>query len=263
MSEEKERLVSSILFPAIFVIIIWFVKLVETLFHLELHIWGIFPKQLFGLRGVVLSPLIHGDFAHLASNSLPLLVLGSALFYFYRPVAFRVFLLSWLITGLWVWVMARPSYHIGASGIIYSLAAFLFASGIIRKHPRLIALSLLVVFLYGSMVWGIFPIKERISWESHLMGMICGFLLAYFFRHYGPQRITYSWEENDEDDEDDEELETGAANSEESQQHPYYKEYTTYTEGNVSSQKPEKQRGNDLVIKYTLVKKPPRKSTDS
>ncbi len=191
---EKSRFMASLLFPLGFVIILWTVWLLELAFDLELHTWGIFPKEARGLRGIFLSPFLHGDFRHLINNSIPLLVLGTALFYFYRPVAARVTVLSVLITGIWVWVAARPAYHIGASGLIYSLAAFLFTSGIIRKHPRLMALSLLVVFLYGGMVWGVFPVAERISWESHLMGLFSGVLLAIFFRGQGPQRRRYSWE---------------------------------------------------------------------
>ncbi len=170
------------------------VKTASVIFDWELYHLGIYPLDIKGLMGIILSPFIHGSFSHLISNSLPLLVLGTALFYFYREVAFRVFILGLLITGLWVWVFARPSYHIGASGVLYSLAAFLFVSGIIRRHPRLMALSMLVAFLYGGMVWGIFPVREHISWESHLMGMISGALLALFYREHGPQRPLYSWE---------------------------------------------------------------------
>ncbi len=170
----------------------------EVLLDLEFHAWGIFPQTVPGLKGIVFAPFIHGSFSHLISNSLPLLVLGSALFYFYRDVAFRVFILGLLITGIWVWIIARPSFHIGASGVLYSIAAFLFVSGIIRSHPRLMALSLLVAFLYGGMVWGIFPIREHISWESHLMGMLSGALLALFFKEHGPQRPLYSWELEEE-----------------------------------------------------------------
>ncbi len=185
----------------------WLVKAVEIFFDLELYQYGIFPQDIKGLRGIIFSPFIHGSFSHLISNSIPLLVLGVALYYFYRDVAHKVFFLALIITGLWVWIVARPSFHIGASGILYSLAAFLFTSGVIRRHPRLMALSLLVAFLYGGMVWGVFPIKEGVSWESHLMGMISGVLLAFHFRRHGPQRKKYSWEleEEAEEEEDDEE----------------------------------------------------------
>jgi membrane associated rhomboid family serine protease len=198
MQEEKHRLINSLLYPTIFIILIWLVKVIEVSFKLDFYVYGIYPKAFTGLKGILLSPFIHGDFSHLISNSMPLLVLGSALFYFYKPVAFQVLFYSIFITGFWVWVVARPSFHIGASGVIYSLAAFLFTSGVIRKHPRLMALSLLVVFIYGGMVWGIFPIKERISWESHLMGLSCGVLLAFFFKKHGPQRKLYSWDYEEE-----------------------------------------------------------------
>lgn len=199
---EKNRLLRSMIIPLAFVIIMWLVKSVEMFFDFDFARYGIFPLTLTGLRGVILSPFIHGDLKHLLNNSIPILVLGSALFYFYREVAKTVLVLSIVITGLWVWVFAREAWHIGASGVVYSLAAFIFSSGAIRRHPRLMAISLLVAFLYGSMVWGIFPIRERVSWESHLMGMISGVILAVHFRHYGPQRKKYTWElEEEEEDE--------------------------------------------------------------
>jgi membrane associated rhomboid family serine protease len=201
---EKNRLLRSIVIPLAFVLLMWLVKSVEMFFDFDFHRYGIFPLTLKGLRGVVFSPFIHGDLNHLLNNSIPILVLGSALFYFYREVAKTVLILSVVITGLWVWVFAREAWHIGASGVVYSLAAFLFISGVIRRHPRLMAISLLVAFLYGSMVWGIFPIKERVSWESHLMGMLSGLILAAHFRQYGPQRKKYEWELEPEEEDDEE-----------------------------------------------------------
>ncbi len=185
--------------------LLWFIRLADQAFSLDLYLYGIFPRKLSSLAGMILAPLIHASYTHLLSNSLPLLVLGAALFYFYRVVALRMVLLSVLITGFWVWVIGRPSYHVGASGLIYSLAAFLFASGVIRRHPRLMALSLLVAFIYGGLVWGIIPYRDGISWESHLLGLFCGVLLAWFFRSHGPQRKLYSWEmEEDGSEEADE-----------------------------------------------------------
>ncbi len=193
-------MLASVIFPLAFVLALWLVKSISLLFNWEIYQYGIYPQELSGLKGIFFSPFIHGSLSHLTSNSIPLLVLGSALFYFYREVAPRVVIASILITGIWVWVIARESYHIGASGVVYSLAAFLFVSGILRRHPRLMALSLLVAFLYGGLVWGIFPIKDHISWESHLMGLIAGVILALFYRGYGPQRPVYSWELEGEDD---------------------------------------------------------------
>ncbi|MBW6498566.1 MAG: rhomboid family intramembrane serine protease [Bacteroidales bacterium] len=199
---EKNRMVRSMIIPLAFVVVMWLVKSVEMFFDFDFARYGIFPLTLKGLRGIILSPFIHGDLKHLLNNSIPILVLGSALFYFYREVAKTVLVLSIVITGLWVWVFAREAFHIGASGVVYSLAAFLFSSGVIRRHPRLMAISLLVAFLYGSMVWGIFPIRERVSWESHLMGMVSGVILAMHFRQYGPQRKKYTWELEAEEEEE-------------------------------------------------------------
>lgn len=205
---DKKRLLISIIYPVSFVVIIWVVKIIELLFDVRFTQLGILPLNARGLPGIILSPFIHADFSHLISNSFPLLVLGSMLFYFYREVARTVLILSLLITGFWVWMLAREAWHIGASGIVYSLAAFLLTSGVIRKHPRLMALSLIVVFLYGGMVWGVLPLRDQVSWESHLMGMISGLLLAIHFRKYGPQRKLYSWEleelEQQQLDEEDE-----------------------------------------------------------
>lgn len=202
--EETSRILVSLTYPLVFVIVLWLIKSISMLLDVELYQYGIYPQDPAGLKGILFSPFIHGSISHLASNSIPLLVLGAALFYFYREVAPQVIIGSFLITGIWVWIIARESYHIGASGIVYSLASFLFVSGIMRRHPRLMALSLLVSFLYGGIVWGIFPIKDHISWESHLMGLIAGVILAIFFKKHGPQRPVYSWEIEEKEEEEEE-----------------------------------------------------------
>jgi len=151
------------------------------------------------LPGVIFSPFIHDDITHLFNNSLPLLILSIALFYFYSEVALRVFSWTYLLTGILVWFGGREAWHIGASGLVYGLASFLFFSGIIRRYFRLIALSLLVVFLYGEMVWGLFPgIYKNISWESHMLGFFSGIALAVWYRKEGPQRPVYEWMDEEE-----------------------------------------------------------------
>jgi membrane associated rhomboid family serine protease len=129
-----------------------------------------------------------------------MLILGATLIYFYRELAWKVFILSWLLSGFWLWIIGRENYHIGASGVLYGLITFLFFSGVLRRHTGLMALSLLVVFLYGSLIWGIFPLFRIISWESHLCGSIAGILLAVVYRKEGPQRKVYEWEFEDEND---------------------------------------------------------------
>ncbi len=199
----------SFLFPAFFILILWLVLFVEHELDLDFTTWGIFPRRLSGLRGIFFAPFIHANVRHLANNSLPLFFLMSGTLYFYHDTGYKVFFFVWMIGGFLVWLGARDAYHIGASGIIYGLAAFLFFSGIIRNHIPLIAISLLVVFLYGSMVWGLFPLVEKMSWESHLLGAATGVILAFKYRHEGPQKPPPFWEtegEEEEEEENEEEL---------------------------------------------------------
>ncbi|MEA3316451.1 MAG: rhomboid family intramembrane serine protease [Bacteroidota bacterium] len=204
MSIEKKRFIHSLVFPFLFVCIIWLVKLAEFVLHINLSFLGIFPLHLKGLSGILFAPLIHGGMEHLMANTVPIFVLGVGLFYFYNKIAYKVFFLIFLLSNIWLWFGGREAYHIGASGIIYGLAFFLFVSGMIRKNGKLMAISLLVVFLYGSLVWGLLPIKPKVSWEGHLYGAISGLVLAIYYREKGPKRKIYSWEFEDEEDDDDE-----------------------------------------------------------
>ncbi len=159
--------------PFFWVFSLWFVYWVEYYFGLNFNRYGIYPLTWKGIRGVFLSPFIHSGILHLFHNSFPLFVLSATLLYFYRSISFPVLVFGTFLTGFLTWLIARPAYHIGASGVIYMLFSFIFFSGIIRKYHRLVAMSLVVVFLYGSMVWYILPIKQDISWEGHLSGFCC------------------------------------------------------------------------------------------
>lgn len=205
MDKELKKIVYSAFFPFLFVFVLWIIKGIELYFELDFSDFGILPLNAEGLRGVIFSPLLHGDLKHLMSNTAPLLVLGWGLFYFYRRIAYPVFFLSWLITGVWVWAFARENFHIGASTIVYALAAFHIASALIRREKSVLAFMLLVFFLYGSMIWGFFPDffpNRNISWEGHLMGSLAGIVLAVFYRKEGPQRYVPDWEEDEEDDDE-------------------------------------------------------------
>jgi membrane associated rhomboid family serine protease len=202
----KKKLLLSMIIPGMFVILMWLIKIIEVLFELDFARYGIYPLTLSGLQGILFSPFIHADFNHLFNNSLPLFFLAVALFYFYSEVALKVFIWTYFLTGLLVWFAGREANHIGASGLIYGLASFLFFSGIIRRYFRLIALSLLIVFLYGSMVWGIFPdIYKNVSWESHMLGFFSGVVLAIWFRKEGPQKPKYEWMDEEEEPENNNE----------------------------------------------------------
>lgn len=179
----------------LFVAFIWFVYWIEINFGLNFNKYGVFPRTLSGLRGVLFTHFIHSDTSHLFNNSVPILVLLTALLTFYKEVACKVLVIGGILSGLLTWIIARDAYHIGASGIIYLLFSFIFFSGIIRKHYRLIALSLIVIFLYGSMVWYVLPIKEGMSWEGHLSGFLIGIILAVFFRKKGIVKEEYQFSE--------------------------------------------------------------------
>jgi membrane associated rhomboid family serine protease len=202
---EKKIFKYSLIIPAIFLIIIWLTKLTETIFGIHLTNWGILPRNLSGLKGILTAPLIHADYKHLIANSIPFLVLSTALFFFYRNVALRIFFLNYFLSGILLWLGGREVWHIGLSGVIYGLAAFLLISGILRNDLRLLTISLIVVFLYGGLFWGIFPIDPHISWEGHLMGTVSGTILSLIYYKNGPPRQTYSWENETDDDTGDKE----------------------------------------------------------
>ena len=199
----------SLLIPGFVLILMWLILGADQLFGLELGRFGIVPLEPIGLIGIVTSPLLHANTAHLAANSIPFFLLFAGLIYYYRDLTWRILFLSWFLTGLGVWCFARgDSSHIGASGLIYALATFHFFSGVIRKNNKLAAFSLLVAFLYGSLIWGVFPsfmLKENISWESHLMGGISGIILSFYFRKEGPDTDKYSIDDEEDDSEEYEE----------------------------------------------------------
>lgn len=200
MRNTTSKLFYSILYPALFVVILWGIKLFEIVEHVNLSWYGLYPRKVSGLIGIITSPLLHGDVPHLLSNTAPLLVLGSIIFYFYRPIAFNVFFWVYLMTGVWVWAAGGDAYHIGASGLIYGFITFLFFSGVFRKDTRLLALSLFVTFLYGGAVWGILPFQKGISWESHMLGSLAGLITAYNFRKEGPPPRKYDFGDDEENE---------------------------------------------------------------
>jgi len=172
--------------------------------------FGVRPRELIGLPGILVAPLLHLDFNHLVANSLPLLVLGTAILHIYPYSAFRVLPAVYLGPGIVVWFFGKAGVHIGASGLVYGLAGYIFVAGLIRRDRRAIAASLLVAFMYGALAWGVLPINPAVSWETHLAAALIGIFLAITLRHRdNPPRLRYSWE--DEAGETDESDETGEA----------------------------------------------------
>ncbi len=199
---EKKIFRYSLLFPAIFVGLFWFVKLVEDTLGTSFVKGGVYPLHLKGLHGILSSPFVHSGYAHLVSNSVPFFILLFALVYFYRKYSYRIFWQIYLLSGICVWLAGREAWHIGASGVVYGLAAFHLVSGIMRNDVRLLTISVVVVFLYGGMVWGMFPINPDVSWESHLWGAVSGVLLALHYRKYIVRRKPFDWEDEPEEEEE-------------------------------------------------------------
>jgi membrane associated rhomboid family serine protease len=183
---------------AILLLLMWFFYFLDWYFPFDFTKFGLVPKLATGLTGIVFMPLLHSpdDVHHIINNTAPAFFLTAALIYFYKPIAYKVFFLGWILTGSFLWIFAQSNSgnHIGMSGVIYFLAAFLFTSGVLRKYFQLQVISLAVVFIYGSMIWGIFPLKEEVSWEGHLCGLVTGVILAFVYKHRGPKRPKYQFE---------------------------------------------------------------------
>ena len=191
-------LIDNLRLPIAFLLIIWSVKILEFSLSVSFINLGIFPQKISSLIGIIFSPIIHKDIAHLLNNTYPIIVLGGLLCYFYKKIAIKIFFWLYFVSGFWLWIIGRPVYHIGASGIIYALASFLLISGLIKKNNPLTAASMLIIFLYGSMIWGILPLNNGVSWEGHLTGMVAGILIALFFKKEGPENTKYQWEIDEE-----------------------------------------------------------------
>ena len=180
-----------------FVALLWFVQALDWALDLELGRFGVRPRELDGLPGILFAPLLHSGFPHLAANSVPLLVLAAGMLYLYPNSALTVIPAVYLGPGVAVWLFARTSsVHVGASGLVYGLFSYIFLAGVIRRDRRAIAASLLVAFLYGSLVWGVLPFEPGVSWETHLSAALIGAALAIALRHLDvPPRKRYDWEE--------------------------------------------------------------------
>lgn len=173
----------SFIVPSRMLFLMWLVFFVELNFGIRLSVFGILPREPIGLLGILFAPLLHGSLVHLISNTLPLLFLGVTLYFFYGRIAKKVFLLSYFLTGSLVWLFGRTSFHIGASGLIYGIASFLFFSGIVRAEFKSLVISIAVMLTYGGLVWGVLPTVPGVSWESHLFGALVGGVAAYVYRN--------------------------------------------------------------------------------
>jgi len=199
LKKSKKKLLESFLVPLSFPAILWIVHSISVLLNIDFSNLGLLPRNWPGIIGVITAPLIHANYSHLISNTFPLIISGWVIFFFYNKISQLLFIFIYVVTGITVWLFAREVYHIGASGIVYGFVSFLFFSGIFRKDNKSIALSLIITFLYGGMVWGILPGIKDVSWESHLFGALTGLIAAFIFRKIDPPKKKYDWEDEPDD----------------------------------------------------------------
>lgn len=203
MSQKKANPFITAGYVGVFLLLImWGVYIVDWIFPYDFAKWGVYPRKVSGLWGILFSPFIHGGLEHIVNNSPPILILSWALYYFYRKIGTQILAISWIVGGFFVWIAGREAYHIGMSGVIYSLAFFIFFSGVFRREAKVMAIALFVAFLYGSMIWGIFPLDPKVSFEAHLFGALIGVALAYFYRKEGEtfKKKRYQFEIDDENE---------------------------------------------------------------
>lgn len=181
-SKEIIAFIYKIRYPLSLVLFLVVVKIWDNFSGFDMYLWGNFPREWSGLPGIVTSHFIHGSWRHLASNLIPVSILTSVLVLFYPKVAGQAFYTIMIGTGVMVWLFARPSYHVGASGIVYGLISFIFWIGIFKKNKKSIVLSLIVLILYSGSAEGLFPAEPGVSWESHLFGAMVGWVVAFVFR---------------------------------------------------------------------------------
>lgn len=202
---EKKKLFRDIFIPLVIGVFMVLAFVLEKGMDWDFRAGGIYPRHVSSLPGIVTMLFVHADLGHLLNNLISFEILGCMLFIFYRQIALKTLILSTFISGIILWIIGREAWHIGASGLIYAIAFFLFFSGILRKHVPLIAISLVVAFLYGSMVWHIFPwqTSDPVSWEGHLGGGISGLILSVAFRKQGPQKPEIDWEDEEMENDDE------------------------------------------------------------
>ena len=204
-SPEKIKVIKSLIISIVFVVILYAVRIAESALGLDFTSLGVLPRETEGLKGILLAPLIHSDYLHLFSNTLPLLISVFFLFYAYPHSAAFVIIIIYFLSGAGVWFLGRDAYHIGASGIIFGLIAFLFCMGVLRKEKKSIGIALIIVFLYGGTICGILPTDPSVSFESHLFGFTTGVICSLIFKNRDEYTEKYDWEEEEDEDEEQDE----------------------------------------------------------
>jgi membrane associated rhomboid family serine protease len=189
-----QSLIDAVVVSALMLSLVWGVFLIDEFMNYGWKAYGLRPRSLEGLLGIITMFFLHGSWDHIVHNTMGFFVLNTLLFYIYRRVAIPVFLAVFFLTPLMVWLFARANNHIGASGVIYGLFGFLFIVGFLSEHPIHRRATLVVTMFYGSLIWWLFPIKPEISWEGHLSGFIVGLACVLWQRDNLPKRAKYGFE---------------------------------------------------------------------
>lgn len=202
------KLIDALVWPLLVIVIIWLVFFINLRFDLNLNAWGMHPREWRGIYGIFTMAFLHGDFDHLFSNTVPLLLAMGFIFIYFDKERGGILLFNLIITGTLLIFLGEPrSNHIGASGLVYAFIFFLVTHAFLTKNKEMLAAAFTLIFLYGSLIYGLFPdygllVGKDISWEGHLSGAISGVLTAIFYRKKGPQRPTF-FDEDDDDEDDD------------------------------------------------------------
>lgn len=199
----RKNFLLAVKLSAVMLVVVWLVFLFEQLTGLDLSRFGLRPRDGEGLLGLLTTPLLHANLAHITSNSIPLFVGGVAMLFLYPNSSLRALPVIYVGSAALAWVFARPSLHIGASGLVYGMLAFVFVSGILRRDLRSVGVSLMIWFFYGSMLWGVLPVQRGMSWELHASGMVIGVIMAFAFRNWDlPPLKRYAWEDEEHENDD-------------------------------------------------------------
>lgn len=163
-----------------FVVLLWVIEGIDTIAGGQLDDNGVRPRSDEGLLGIIFAPLLHGGWAHLISNTFPLIVLGFLLALSGLRTWLVVTAIIWVIGGAGVWFIgAEQSNHIGASGLVFGWLVHLLLRGVFARRLGQIALGIVIFIVYGSLLWGVLPGRPGVSWEGHLFGALGGVLAAW------------------------------------------------------------------------------------
>ncbi|PSB01901.1 rhomboid family intramembrane serine protease [Merismopedia glauca] len=161
------------------VALMWILEFIDVFFlRHQLDIYGILPRNVVGLRGILFAPFLHGGFPHLIANTVPFITLGWLIMLRETREFFPVTVVIMIVGGLGVWLFGAPAYHIGASGLVFGYLGFLLLRGYFERSIVSIGIALVVFVVYGGVLWGVLPSYPGISWESHLFGFIGGVIAA-------------------------------------------------------------------------------------